>query len=249
MARLLSAKYEVHGYDVDPGRFDGLEKVIQTESVAVIAAACPVVCLSLPSSSVVEQVILGPGGLKDGLAKGSLVIDLSTTEPRVSQGIGKELHEAGIEFMDAPVSGGEQGAIDGNLSIMAGAEKEVFQRSLPILEVVGASAVHVGAVGTGGVAKLVNNMIVGAEFVAIAEGFALAGRSGIPASVLFEAIRGGWAASKVLEVSAPAMINRDFTPGGTVGILSKDLGYARNLAAETNGRRRRRLPGLEFRRG
>jgi 2-hydroxy-3-oxopropionate reductase len=232
MASRLSATYEVHGFDVDSSRFEGLERVRAAQSVEDIAGKCPIVCLSLPSSSVVEEVVLGSRGLKSRLAAGSLVVDLSTTEPRLSQRIGQGLAEAGIDFMDAPVSGGEKGAIDGTLSIMVGADAAVFERSRPILQIIGASAVRVGSVGAGGVAKLVNNMIVGAEFAAIAEGFALAARSGIPAKVLFEAIRGGWAGSKVLEVSAPAMIERDFRPGGTVGILSKDLGYARNLARE-----------------
>jgi 2-hydroxy-3-oxopropionate reductase len=232
MAARLSASYEVQGYDVDAGRFEGLARVRQCGSLAEVGGKAPIVCLSLPGSAIVETVILGPKGLRESMPRGSLIIDLSTTEPSLSKKIGAELAEAGIDFTDAPVSGGEKGAVDGTLSIMAGAEEKVFERCRPVFQIIGSSAVRVGPVGAGGVAKLVNNMIVGAEFAAIAEGFALAGRSGIPASVLFEAIRGGWAGSKVLEVSAPAMISRDFRPGGTVGILSKDLGYARNLARE-----------------
>ena len=236
MASRLARQYEVHGFDVDPTRLDGLAGVQAAESAAEVARKCSLVCLSLPSTSIVEQVVLGSAGespgLKETLPPGALLIDLSTTEPRLSMRISDELKAKGIDFMDAPVSGGEKGAIDGSLSIMVGADPNVFEKGRPILELLGDSIVRVGEVGSGGVAKLVNNMIVGAEFAVIAEGFAVAARCGVPASVLFEAIRGGWAGSKVLEVSAAAMIKRDFRPGGTVGILSKDLGSARSLARE-----------------
>jgi 2-hydroxy-3-oxopropionate reductase len=108
----------------------------------------------------------------------------------------------------------------------------VFERAKVVLDLLGSSVVRIGNVGSGGAAKLVNNMIVGAEFAVIAEGFALAAKFGVSASTLFQAIRGGWAGSKVLEVSAPAMAERNFRPGGTVNMLSKDLGYARQLARE-----------------
>jgi 2-hydroxy-3-oxopropionate reductase len=142
------------------------------------------------------------------------------------------LAERGIGFLDAPVSGGEQGAIDATLSFMVGGDVHAFDRVRPLLEAMGSSVVHVGDVGAGEVAKLVNNLIVGITFAAVAEGFSLGAKSGIDPAELYKAIRGGWAGSKVLEVAAPAMLEKDFTPGGTVDIHWKDLGYALSLAKE-----------------
>ncbi len=232
MAANLARVYNVTVFDVSTERAKELEAVTRADSVQEVGRSCSIVCLSLPKSEAVEEVVLGPEGLRAVMARGTMILDFSTTSPTLSRRIESELKTGGIDFMDAPVSGGAQGAKEATLSIMVGGTKETFEKARPLMETVGSSVVHVGAVGTGGVAKLVNNMLVGAEFAAVAEGFALGARAGIPAGVLYDAIKGGWAASKVLDVSAPAIINKDFKPGGSVGILSKDLGYARNLARE-----------------
>jgi 2-hydroxy-3-oxopropionate reductase len=124
------------------------------------------------------------------------------------------------------VSGGEKAAREGTLAFMVGGKQEIFNRCLPLLRTMGESVVRMGETGTGQVAKLINNMIVGITFAAIAEGFALGAKSGIDLDTLFEAIRYGWAGSPVLEASAPAILKKDFRPGGTVNIHWKDLGYA-----------------------
>jgi 2-hydroxy-3-oxopropionate reductase len=233
MAVHLSRKFEVVGFDVQQARLDGLAEVTAARGVAEVGKACRVVLLSLPSAAIVEEVVLGTGGLRGVLAQGSLVIDLSTSLPSVSRRIAARLSEKGIDFADAPVSGGEAGACSASLAIMVGASPATFERCRPYLSVVGKSVVRVGDVGAGGIAKLVNNMIVGSTFAVIAEGFALAGRNDVDARLLYDAIREGWAGSKVLDVSAEAIGARSYTPGGTIDMLEKDLSYARTVATES----------------
>jgi len=232
MAGNLARKFSVCGFDVDARRFDGLAGVERAGSLGELARRSSVVCLSLPDAGIVEQVTLGEDGLARSLAPGSLVIDLSTSMPAVSRRIAARMSEKGIQFADAPVSGGEAGAKTAGLAIMVGAEPQVFERCKPILSAMGKTVVRVGGPGAGNVAKLVNNMIVASTFAVIAEGFALAGRNDVDAQLLYDAIREGWAGSKVLDTSVPAMIKRDYTPGGTINMMEKDLGYARQLATE-----------------
>ena len=234
MAENLSRGYEVLGFDLDSSRFQGISSVGKGASVAEVAKACRTVCLSLPNASIVEQVATGDHGLAANLAPGSLVVDLSTSLPSVSRRIAKKLLERGIEFVDAPVSGGEGGAKTATLAIMLGGTEKNFERAKPMLLQMGKTAVRVGDVGAGGIAKLVNNMIVGSTFAVIAEGFFLAAENGVDLGLLYNSIREGWAGSKVLDVSAGAMIARDYTPGGTIDMLEKDLGYARAVAAESH---------------
>jgi 2-hydroxy-3-oxopropionate reductase len=234
MAANLARRYHVRGYDVDARRFEGLAGVERAASLGDLAARATIVCLSLPDARIVEQVALGEGGLAQSLAPGSLVIDLSTSMPAVSRRIAARLAERRIQFADAPVSGGEAGARTATLAIMVGAEPAVFERCKPVLSTMGKTVVRVGDPGAGNVAKLVNNMIVASTFAVIAEGFALAGSNGVDAQLLYDAIREGWAGSKVLDTSVPAMIKRDYTPGGTINMMEKDLGYARLLATESH---------------
>ncbi len=234
MAANLAKGGPVLGYDVNESRFQGLTGVKRAGTLAEIAAQCGVVCLSLPNAAIVEEVILGDGGLIHGLKAGTLVIDLSTSLPAVSRRIAALLGERDIEFADAPVSGGEGAAKSGELAIMVGAGASTYARCVPILSHMGRSVVRVGEVGAGGVAKLVNNMIVASTFAVISEGFALAGRNDVDPQLLYDAIRAGWAGSKVLDVSAAAIVARDYTPGGTINMLVKDLGYARTLATDSH---------------
>ena len=234
MAANLARKYRVCGYDIVVSRFEGLAGVERAVTLREMAQRCPVVCLSLPSAAIVEEVTIGAGGLASSLKEGSLVIDLSTNLPSVSRRIAARLAERRIAFADAPVSGGEGGAKAAALAIMVGASAAAFERALPLLSAMGKSVVRVGEVGAGCVAKLVNNMIVASAFAVIAEGFALAEKNSVDKKALYDSIRDGWAGSKVLDVSAAAMIAGDFTPGGTIDMLEKDIGYARTLATESH---------------
>lgn len=236
MARNLAKAADVVGFDVRDERrtaaAGGSPALEVVSSLDKVASSCGTVFLSLPSSEVVFEVAAGEHGLAGMLEPGTLVVDTSTTEPETSRATAAALAERGIEFLDAPVSGGERGAEEAALSIMVGGTVDAFERARPLLDAMAASVVRVGDVGAGEVAKLVNNLIVGITFAAVAEGFSLGAKSGIDPAELYRAIRGGWAGSKVLDVAAPAMLDRDFAPGGTVDIHWKDLGYALSLAKE-----------------
>ncbi len=234
MAENLARSFSVVGFDTREPRLQGLARVQAARSVEEVAGSCVVVCLSLPSAAVVEEVVLGREGLLGALRQGSLVVDLSTSLPAVSRRIAERLGEKGIEFADAPVSGGEEGARTASLAIMVGASPATFERCRGVLSAVGKSVVRVGDVGAGNLAKLVNNMIVGSTFAVIAEGFALATRHGVDPQSLYQAIRDGWAVSKVLDVSAREIAARQYVPGGTIDMLQKDLSYARTVAAESH---------------
>lgn len=234
MARHLSSQYDVIAFDADPEKIGALEGVRRAESVQSVGKGADVVLLSLPSSAIVREVVAGENGLADVLPEGGAIIDTSTTEPTVSRSLAETLEKKGIDFLDAPVSGGEAAAKDATLSIMVGGPESVFEKYAPVLRIVGKSVVRVGATGAGGVAKLVNNMIVGSAFAVIAESFALGMKNGIDPGVLYEAIKDGWAGSKVLDVAVPGTINRDFEPGGSVDIHVKDLGYALSLAGSVD---------------
>jgi 2-hydroxy-3-oxopropionate reductase len=164
------------------------------------------------------------------MRSGTVIVDCSTTEPKVAQDAAAICAQRGIAFLDAPVSGGEQGAMDASLSVMVGGDAAAFARSKPILATMGRSVVHLGGCGLGQAAKLINNLIVAAGFAAVCEGWALAVKAGLDPATLHQAIKGGWAGSRVMEETVPRLLSRNFVPGGTVDIMAKDVGYALNMA-------------------
>lgn len=237
MARnLIKAGYAVTGFDTDGGRLGqfaaGGGKA--AASAAEVGRVSEIVFLSLPTGDVVRQVVTGQGGLIAVMKSGTVLVDLSTTEAKVAQDAAAACAGSGIAFLDAPVSGGEQGAIDATLSIMVGGDAATFARCKPILSVMGRSVVHMGGSGMGQAAKLINNLIVAAGFAAVCEGWALAVKAGLDPATLHEAIRGGWAGSRVMEETIPRLLKRNFVPGGTVDIMAKDVGYALNMARTLN---------------
>jgi 2-hydroxy-3-oxopropionate reductase len=233
-------------YDLDRGRADqlaaesagdGAAKIIPAASPEELARKADLLFLSLPSSEIVRELILGGSGapgIAAALKRGSIVVDTSTTEVGVVKALAAELEKRGIEFADAPVSGGEKGAREGTLSFMVGAKKDVFLSIKDYCAAMGSSVVHMGRISSGQIAKAVNQMIVGAAFAVIAESFSLGVKSGLDARSLYEAIKGGWAGSRVLDVAAQDMFSREFKPGGTVDIHWKDLGYALSLSKDTD---------------
>jgi 2-hydroxy-3-oxopropionate reductase len=227
-------------FDVDKDKTDSLvkaagEKAGAARDIAEIGERSDLVFLSLPTSQIVREVVLdGPGSLAQVLKAGAIVADTSTTEVTVVKAMAAKLRERGIEFADAPVSGGEKAAKEGSLSFMVGAKEEVFSVIKPWCAAMGASVVRMGEPGAGQAAKAVNQMIVGAAFAVIAEAFSLGVKNGLDPKTLYEAIRGGWAGSRVLDVAAADMLSREFKPGGTVDIHWKDLGYALSLSKDTD---------------
>jgi len=233
MARnLVKAGYPVTGFDTDRGRLDRFVAAggKAAASAAEVGRGAEIVFLSLPTGDIVRQIVTGEGSLCGVMRSGTIIADLSTTEPKVAQDAAAACSAKGLVFLDAPVSGGEQGAIDASLSIMVGGDLTAFARCKPLLACVGRSVVHMGGSGMGQATKLVNNMIVAANFAAVCEGWALAVKAGLDPATLHEAIKGGWAGSRVMEETIPRLLQRNFVPGGTVDIMTKDVGYALNMA-------------------
>lgn len=208
---------------------NGAEPAISPEEVA---KKSEIIITMLPNSPDVEFVILGNNGVLEGAKSSTIIIDMSSIEPLVSQKIASEAAKKGVEFLDAPVSGGEPGAIQGTLAIMVGGKKEIFERCLPIFKVIGKSVVRVGEVGAGGFAKLANQIIVALNIAAVSEAFVLGQKAGLDPDKLFQAIRGGLAGSHVMDAKLPMIIDRNFKPGFKIKLHNKDIKNA--LATATS---------------
>ena len=168
----------------------------------------------------------------EGARQGALVIDMSSISPMVSQKAGAACAAKGVDFLDAPVSGGEPKAIDGTLAIMVGGKQEVFERAEPILKAMGSSVTLTGPVGAGNVTKLANQIMVAANIAAMGEALVLATKAGLDPEVVFNAVKGGLAGSAVLNAKAPMVVARNFKPGFRIRLHQKDLRNAL-LAAES----------------
>jgi 2-hydroxy-3-oxopropionate reductase len=196
-----------------------------------VAAASDVVITMLPDTPDVESVVSGPNGLAEAARPGLLVIDMSTIDPIATRRIGADLVARGVGFVDAPVSGGEKGAIDAALSIMIGGSDEDVARAMPIFAVLGKTITHVGGIGAGQVTKAANQLVVGATIQAVAEALSLAEAAGVDPVKVREALLGGFAASRVLDVHGQRMIDRTFQPGFRVRLHLKDAHIIEQTAA------------------
>jgi len=197
-----------------------------------IAARSQVAITMLPDSPDVEAVVLGADGVAQGLAAGSLYIDMSTISPATARKVAAALRARGVDALDAPVSGGEQGAKGATLSIMVGGSDAAFARAQPIFAALGQNIVHVGPSGAGQVTKACNQIVVGVTLEAVAEALALAEASGVDPAKVRAALLGGFAQSKVLEVHGQRMIDRSFNPGFKVKLHRKDMNIAANAGDE-----------------
>jgi 2-hydroxy-3-oxopropionate reductase len=208
------------------------EKAIHADSPKEVAECAEVILTMLPDSLEVQEVILGKDGVIQGIRPGSVVIDMSSINPLVTQEVAGTLKGKGVEMLDAPVSGGEAGAIQGTLAIMAGGEKSVFNESMEIFKAMGKNIVHVGGIGAGGFVKLVNQIIVALNIAAVGEAFTLGAKAGLDPQVMYQAIRGGLAGSSVLETKAPMIFGRNFKPGFKIRLHQKDLKNALSTAKD-----------------
>jgi 2-hydroxy-3-oxopropionate reductase len=197
-----------------------------------VAQRCSIVITILGDSPDTERVALGEDGIIAGAHEGLVHIDMSTISPAVTRAIAKRYAEAGVEMLDAPVSGGEQGAIDGTLSIMMGGKREVFDRCRPIFEVLGKTIVYCGSSGSGQVVKLCNQVVVGLNNLAMSEALVLAAKAGVAPATMLEAVRAGAGSSWALHNLAPRILAGDFKPGFKVWQQQKDLRLALELADE-----------------
>lgn len=188
-----------------------------------VAAKSEIMIVMVSDTPDVEQVILGESGVIHGAKAGSVVVDMSTIAPSATREMAKKLAENGIEMVDAPVSGGDIGAIQGTLSIMVGGKPEVFERVKPVLECVGKTIVHIGGSGAGQVAKACNQIVAGVTIQAVAEALTLAKASGVDAGRVRDALLGGFAYSRILEVHGKRMLDRSFKPGFKAKLHQKDM--------------------------
>ncbi|UFU01898.1 NAD(P)-dependent oxidoreductase [Ruania suaedae] len=210
-------------------------------SAADVARAAEVVILMLPDTPDVEHVLTADDGVLAGLAPGALVIDMSSISPVATRSLAEQVEAAGGAWVDAPVSGGEVGARDGALTIFIGGAQEPVERAMPLLEVMGKTITHLGPAGAGQATKVVNQIIVGLTIEAVAEGLAVAEASGIDPAAVREALSGGFASSRILEMHGKRMVERTFDPGFRMRLHRKDLGLAL-AAAKHHGTS---VPGVE----
>jgi 2-hydroxy-3-oxopropionate reductase len=195
-------------------------------SARAVAQAADVVITMLPDTPDVEQVLFGPAGVAEGLRPGTCVIDMSSISPIASQGFAQRMEALGVSCLDAPVSGGEVGAQAGTLTIMVGGRAEVFERVLPLFQAMGKNITHVGDHGAGQITKVANQIIVALNIAAVAEALVLASKAGADPSRVRQALMGGFAASRVLDVHGERMLNHRFAPGFRIGLHQKDLNLA-----------------------
>jgi len=225
MARhLLETGFPLTVHSRSPAPVDALvsDGAVRATSPAEVAGVSDVVITMLPDTPDVEHVMLGDVGVAAGAAAGALVIDMSTIDPGPTRAIAGQLRQHGVEMLDAPVSGGERGAIDGTLSIMVGGHDGAFARAQPILQVMGKNIVHVGPSGAGQITKACNQLVVAATIEAVAEALVLAERSGVDPAKVRDALLGGFAGSKILEVHGQRMLDHAFEPGFRARLHRKD---------------------------
>jgi len=227
MARnLLKAGYPLVVHSRSRGPVDEIAKAGAKvgSSPGDVASQSDVVITMLPNSPDVEQVVLGRDGVIEGARPGKVLLDMSTISPLVSQKIGAALAEKSVNMLDAPVSGGEKGAIDGVLSIMVGGDKAVFEKVLPILQAMGKTITHLGPLGAGGFTKLANQIIVAVNLTALGEALTLAKKAGLDRELTLTALAGGLAGSKCLDQKKPNYLADTYNPGFKIDLHYKDLG-------------------------
>jgi len=199
-----------------------------------VAEQSDIVITMLPDSPDVEQVVLGPDGVAEGIRAGSLFVDMSTIAPGTARKVYETLQEKKVESLDAPVSGGEVGAKGATLSIMVGGTEAAFQRAMPVFEVMGKNIVLIGGPGAGQVTKACNQIVVGITIQAVSEALIMARKSGVDPAKVREALLGGFAQSRILDLHGQRIIDRTFQPGFRVRLHRKDLAIALQTGREVS---------------
>ena len=233
---LLKDGYSLTVYDIVG---DNMEEVVTEGATGAsssneVASNSDKIITMLPDSADSEAAILGPNGVLEGARPGSIIVDMSSIAPLVSQKIAAECASKDVEMLDAPVSGGEPGAINATLSIMVGGKQEVFDQCYDLMKTVGGNVVLTGDIGAGGVTKLANQIIVALNIEALSEAMVLAQKAGVDPEKVFNAIRGGLAGSAVMEAKGPMMLDRNFQAGFRMRLHQKDLRNVLQTAQELN---------------
>ena len=225
---LMKAGYELVIPDRNPVPANELAAKGATTvgSLQAVAEQSDVVITMLPDSPHVRAVVTGEDGVLAGAKAGTLVIDMSTISPVVTQEMAQAAHVRSVRILDAPVSGGDVGAQQGTLSIMVGGSTEDFAQAKPIFEVLGKTIVHVGGIGAGQVVKACNQIVVALTIEAVSEALVLGSKAGVDPAVILQVLLGGLAANRVMEVRGPNFLKHDFRPGFKIALHHKDLGIA-----------------------
>ena len=222
----------IHDINSEPIQELVAEGAVALDSPAAVAEQSNIIFCMLPDGPEVEEVICGKKGVIEAIKAGSIVVDMSSISPTVSKRVAKALEDKKAHYVDAPVSGGEPGAIAGTVAIMVGGDEEIVEKVRPLLAHMGKSVVRVGGIGAGQTVKLVNQILVALHLEAMGEAFLLAKKCGVDCKLAFEAVKGGLAGSNVLNAKVPLMLERNFNPGFRMRLHKKDLRNAMSVADE-----------------
>jgi 2-hydroxy-3-oxopropionate reductase len=225
---LMQAGYSLTVHNRSPQKAEqlGAEGASVAASPKEVAHQSDILITMLPDSPQVREVVAGEDGVLEGIGEGTLLIDMSTISPVVTQELSEALKEKGASMLDAPVSGGDVGAIEGTLSIMVGGEEEDFERARPLFEAMGKTITHVGPTGAGQVVKAANQVVVALTIEALSEALVLGFAGGVSAEKVLDVLSGGLAANKVMEVKREKFLSHSFEPGFRSELHHKDLGIA-----------------------
>ncbi len=225
---LLTAGHEVHAYDLDSEPVQELASkgAVACSSSKEAAEKSDVIIIMVPDTPDVEAVLFGKDGVVEGIRPGSIVVDMSSISPIATKEFAKKLDALGVKMLDAPVSGGQVGAENATLSIMVGGEPEVFEQIKPYFEIMGKNIVHIGGNGDGQTCKVANQIVVALTIEAIGEALLFASKAGADPRKVREALLGGFAQSRILDLHGERMIGRNFAPGFRIRLHQKDLNLA-----------------------
>lgn len=227
---LIRAGHELTVYDIADPPLKELEKAgakVASSSKEVAEKSDLIITMLVDA----ERASLGPGGVFEGIRAGSTYIDMSTTSPVTTKKIAKLADAAGVRILDAPVTGGQKGAIEATLTIMVGGSKEVFNECLPIFQAMGKNIVHCGEIGSGQIVKACNQILVAGVLELASEALVLGAKAGVDPEIVLKVIAEGYA-MRVLSVRGPLVLKRDFKPGAKTKLLYKDLGFALAAGSE-----------------
>jgi 2-hydroxy-3-oxopropionate reductase len=233
-SQLLKAGFSLTVFDINQ---DAVEELVKqgarnASSAKEVAEASEAIITMLPADEEVKEVLLGKEGVMEGIRKGTIVVDMSTISPQTAKALARELEEKGMEMLDAPVSGGQEGAREATLTIMVGGKEEIFEQMKPAFQTLGKNISYVGGHGAGQVAKACNQIIVALTIEAVAEALIFAKKTGFDPERVRKALLGGYAHSRVLEVHGRRMTDRNFVPGGKVRSHKKDIEIVMAVARE-----------------
>jgi 2-hydroxy-3-oxopropionate reductase len=225
---LLEAGHELVVYNRTREKAEELasEGATVAGSPKEVAERSDVIITMLPDSPQVAEVLAGENGVLEGIREGALIVDMSTISPVVTEELSEKAKEKGASMLDAPVSGGDVGAIEGTLAIMVGGSEEDFERALPLFEVMGGTVTHVGPSGTGQVVKAANQIVVALTIEAVSEALVLGSKGGVAPEKILDVLGGGLAGNKVMELKREKLLGHSFDPGFRIELHHKDLGIA-----------------------